>query len=233
MTQELHAAFACSTEVAPIRCVAGPSWLAPRPSSKPRSAWSSSAKEGPFVAPPAVRAAESLHAGPIEISEAPGELADGPLPAPPALPAESVRPLVRHEEITAALESVRALGARIQSEVASARRGALEASERDLIRLAVAIASRIVEREVAADASTLARWIASGVDSLTRDDDVYVAASPRVAAILDGVPGVPRIEVEPTLEGDRCEVRTRFGSVEVGARARIETLAAELLGEAP
>ncbi|MFO0611649.1 MAG: FliH/SctL family protein [Polyangiaceae bacterium] len=232
MTQELHVAFAAvSADGVPFRRAGAPSWLAPRPSSQPRSAWITggpmpAGEDGCLEEGGAIGVAIDLESAPPAL-DAPSER---PLPAAPMLPAEAAAP--RPAEPQAGLDALRALGGRLASEIASARRAALEASERDLVRLAVAIASRIVEREVTSDPATLSRWIHSGIDALTRDDDVCIVASPQAATMLAHVDGAPRVEIDSSFGADRFEVRTRFGSVDVGVRARLDTLVAELLGEA-
>lgn len=248
MTEELHGSLACMPEPFVGLRAAAPSWLAPRPTLQPRDAWVSVegaagssigavvGRRAPLVSSPSVEptapsfAPAPSVASPRGVSVLPGS-ADAALPRPAALPVMRAPEDGRHDALEAALDAARSLAAQMTTEIAAARRGALEASERDLLRLAVVIAERIVEREISRDPATLARWVASGIEALTRDDDVRVVASPRVAALLAGAPGAPRVDVDESFEGDRCEVRTRFGSVEVGLRARFETLVAELLGE--
>lgn len=183
----------------------------------------------PDAAPPGTATANAPETLAPHETSTPGES----LPPAPYAPAESDRAASPLDEQRWTVEELRRLIARAGAEIDGARRRALEASERDLVCLAMAIASRIVEREVATDPTTLARWIRSGVGALTRDDDTLVAVSPRIAALLGDVSGLPRVEADPALDDDRCEVRTRFGRVDVGARARVETLASELLAEAP
>lgn len=245
MSEELHAPLACSSEPFMAPRAAPPSWLAPRPTSQPRHAWAAVETAGALdlVVDQRVRLDPSTSAEPAAptvtgmASVAPpggASVVPGSVALDPALPRPAALPSTRsegEEALQAALAAVRDLAAQVTTEIAAARRAALEASERDLLRLAVAIAERIVEKEISRDAGLLARWVASGIDALTRDDDVRVVASPRVAALLVGAPGALRVDVDASFEGDRCEVRTRFGSVEVGLRARFETLVAELLGE--
>lgn len=249
MTQERIASLASGwSEPSSGLRPGAPSWLAPRPALEPRYAWleskpitggalAAASRAGVAVPTPLestaeVRADAGLSALPRHASSSPSSIIDAALPRPGALPSLRAPELgARDEALQAAVAAVQELAAQVTTEIASARRAALEASERDLVRLAIAIAERIVDREIVRDPHALARWVASGIEALTRDDDVRVVASPRVAALLTGAPGAPRVDVDASFEGDRCEVRTKFGSVDVGLRARFDTLGAELLGE--
>jgi hypothetical protein len=155
---------------------------------------------------------------------------------PSSLPAPSRRgiPFVgpdpaEIEHLHAALVEAIAVGLR-------ARREALVAAERDLVHLALAIAGKVVGREIAADPAVLAGWAREGIAALGDQDRLTVAISPDLALRLppdawalelDGIAPV----VDRALPPGGCEVRGSYGRVDAGLGPRLASVA-EVLEEA-
>jgi hypothetical protein len=144
---------------------------------------------------------------------------------PPPDPFEVLGPIV--EEVRAGLAAAR-------TSLEEARRDALRTSERQLVELAIAIAERVVGREVARDRTHVAAWAREGLEALAADDAVKVVVSSRVARALKSLedafgPGVsPEIVVDDRLNDTQCEVRGRWGRVDAGVRARLDAVVAAL-----
>ncbi len=232
-----------------------PSWLAP-PNSTPFSPlppygerpFGERAYEGGSVIPggrPAPSgAAPHAHVPAHAPGHAPAHVAaraPEPSLAPPpslqwghvgALP--SLRPLMslRPTQVPESTEVV-ALRASLDAALAAAtkaRQDILEASERDLVALALVVASRVVGRELRTDPTLVAAWVREGVAGLVGEDDVSVSVSPDMADALGQGAGVGyRLTVDPALGPLSCVVRGRYGRVDVGAEARLRLLA-EALG---
>lgn len=140
-------------------------------------------------------------------------------------------PVVDHSEalatLTAALEHARA-------SVESARREALDETEGELVRLAMAIAERIVGRELTMDPKILCGWARQGIEALGSVDSVKCVVSADVGAALEETAawapeGIElELVVDPTLPPRSCEVRGRYGRVDAGIEARLDGLARTL-----
>ncbi len=114
------------------------------------------------------------------------------------------------------------------------RREVLARSEGELVRLSLAIAERVVRRELATDPGLVARWAREAVEALTSRDDLVVAVSPDLANALPAdvwarALAVPfRLEVDPSLGTARCEVRAGAAIVDASADGRMAAVRAEL-----
>lgn len=207
-----------------------PSWIAPRPPIGRAGSSSRREPEGEGFAP---RPAEA-HAA-------------EPPPAPPPAAVESPPPLTEPEHDTDAapaserytppweveIASLRVALATVTAQLAHARREVLEASERELVTLAVAVAERIVGRELATDPSLVARWAKEGLDALVGDDAPIVAVAPDVAQRVpaetwaEALGGVPMV-VDASLAPGGCEVRGRLSRVDESAASRLTAITAAL-----
>lgn len=153
----------------------------------------------------------------------------GAMNADPSLvPYEVVAELEgRIEELSQGLEAARAT-------VADARREALEGSEREIVRLAMAVAERVIGRAFHHDPSAVADWVKEGIAALSQEDSVRVVVSPRVGEILQshsafsGVETAPDLVVDPRFDDTRCEIRGKYGRVDAGLEARLDAVAAAL-----
>lgn len=123
-------------------------------------------------------------------------------------------------------------------ELQALRRDLVRRSERDVADLAMAIARRIVMRELALDQDlllTMARValdrlgdVATASIHLHPDDYAAVAASRgAAAAVTSGV----EVLADPAVRRGGCVVQSEFGSVDVGAAAQIDELTHALFDE--
>jgi len=120
-------------------------------------------------------------------------------------------------------------------DIAGLRTGMLRASEHDVVRLAIAIAERIVRREVQTDRAlllTMARAAARklGDHSLVtismHPDDFLAVASSRRSASDDGP---VRLEASAGLLPGACVVQSSLGTIDVGVESQIREVVRGLL----
>jgi hypothetical protein len=113
---------------------------------------------------------------------------------------------------------------------AAARRRALDASEHDLVELAITIAQRVLAREISTDPAIVAAWARQGLDALAEKDEAVIAIAPELetlmpcAAWASAVGDAAEVIVDRSLPRFGCEVRGRFGRVDVGVEARVDTI---------
>jgi flagellar assembly protein FliH len=157
-----------------------------------------------------------------------------PEPAEPAPSIPDVRltmELVRVNEENVALRSKIA---ELATEMARLRRQILEASEPELVRLAVSIAERVVGRELEADPSLVVEWARDAVHALASKDEVVIALGRDVAQQVPpgawaSLPVEHRVQNDALLPPGAVEVRSAEGVVAAGADARLAAVA-QVLG---
>lgn len=206
-----------------------PDWTKPRaPRRAARPSWIGGVCPRAPSAAPAPPAAEEPVAAPVVASIAPTSSTGRVVTSISILPVASLRPdpSERIVELEAALDGARAEVARLARELAAVRARILEESEPELVRLAVAIAERVVGRELAADPPPWERWIEEGIAALPGRRDPVVAVAPDVRTALGGE---ARVVVDAALAPGTCEVREGTSSVEIGARVRLAALS-DVLG---
>lgn len=144
---------------------------------------------------------------------------------PPVIADKCTECELAHLEAEAAKNSAR----EAEERLASVRRSVLIECEGELVRLALAVAERIVGRELSADPSLVASWAREAIDSLEGAGTTTVAASPDVAAsIPDADFGAP-MTIDESLPPGTCEARSGHGRAKVSADARLAAVA-EALG---
>lgn len=115
--------------------------------------------------------------------------------------------------------------------VGALRRAVLEASEGELVRLSLVVAERIVHHEVSIAPAVVGRWARVCVDALGAGDAYSLSVSPELEQLVPpsawtDAHGVARQPlVDGALSGLSCRVRTEFGNIEVGLRARLAAVA--------
>jgi flagellar assembly protein FliH len=148
-------------------------------------------------------------------------------------PRASVIPQViqttREVELDGEVDALRREVARLARELAAARARVLEESEPEIVRLAVAVATRVVGRELAQEPSTIVGWIKDGIAVLPQRDEVIVAVAPDIAAAMPAEEiaaglGSAKVIVDSTLRPGSCEVREGASTVEVSADARLAAI---------
>jgi flagellar assembly protein FliH len=202
--------------------------------------------------PPSAPARELLDDGAAAVAP-PGEGDSDPPPAsveeeePPRveaiLPPPSDRPLAvcapPEPEASEECEALRAALVHAISAGVRARRHALVAAERDLVELATAMARQIIARELATAPALVVSWAREGVAALGQQDQVVVAVAPDVAALVpadawaSALDGLATLVVDRSLPPQGCEVRGRYGRVDVGVEARLASVIDALGGPRP
>jgi flagellar biosynthesis/type III secretory pathway protein FliH len=118
--------------------------------------------------------------------------------------------------------------------MARLRREVLEASEPELVNLAMAIAERVVARELSTDPTLFVRWAREAIQALAAKDEVVIALARDVAQQVPpdawhGVEVPNRRTIDPQLAPGTIEVRAPEGAVADGGPARLASVA-EALG---
>jgi hypothetical protein len=195
---------------------ATPSWLAPPLESSTfpvARAVMPAAEVAPIHSAPPLRIVPSPAAGPSE-SDSPAE------PPYPDLRDENATLIARLERATAAVGQI--------------RRGILEASEGEMVRLACAVAERIARRELTVDPTIVLGWVREASEALAASDSLTLVVSPDLAATVDevalrkSVSSTATLEIDASLGPMRCEIRTRVARVDASLEARLAAVAEEL-----
>jgi len=122
-------------------------------------------------------------------------------------------------------------------DIASLRPGLFRRTERDIVKLAIAIAERIVHREVGRDRDLLLAMARAAIDQLgdrvvaivhLNPEDVEAVAAERDPSGADPV----KIAADPTLPRGGCRIESAFGQIDTGIDAQIQELTRSLLGPA-
>lgn len=123
-------------------------------------------------------------------------------------------------------------------EVSSLRTSMIRKTERELVRLAIAIAERVVRREITFDRELLLGMARVAIDRL---GDAVVAVvhlhpsdyAATTSARINGSPLPTSIKVvsDPMVSRGGCIVRSEFGCVDLGLDAQVEELSRALLGD--
>jgi flagellar biosynthesis/type III secretory pathway protein FliH len=117
--------------------------------------------------------------------------------------------------------------------MAGLRRQVLEASEGELVELALAIAERVILREVQADSSILVGMARDAIETLAAKDEVVIAVARDVPARVpagawDAVGVEHTVQVDPQLAPGGVEVRTPQGIIAATPEARLNAVAQAL-----
>jgi flagellar assembly protein FliH len=119
--------------------------------------------------------------------------------------------------------------------IAALRTGLLRRSEQDVVRLAIAIAERIIHREVQLDRevilvaarAAIARLGAAAVVTVHVNPDDLAAMAPRLE--IQGANGPIRLEADAAVPPGGCVVASTLGDVDATIEAQIQELRAALL----
>jgi flagellar assembly protein FliH len=145
---------------------------------------------------------------------------------PQSLIIQSARELELEGEARALREEL----ARLALLLSSVRARVLEENEPDVVRLAVAVASRVVGRELAADPTLMVGWIRDGLEALSGRDEVVVAVAPDIGEAIpleavSSTTATTRIVVDAALRPGTCELREGGTLVPIGASDRMAAVA--------
>jgi flagellar assembly protein FliH len=127
------------------------------------------------------------------------------------------------------METLRKALAETMSECVRLRRQILTEAEPELVELAIAIAERVVGRELRVDPSFVYAQVKEGISLLASKEPISLAISP---ALADQIPVetweaqcAVAVQVDPNLVHSSVEVRSGLGRVDVGTSARILAVA--------
>jgi flagellar assembly protein FliH len=122
-------------------------------------------------------------------------------------------------------------------ELGTLRAGLMHKSERELVRLAVAIATRVIHREISLDRELLLAMARVAVDRLgdvtsatiyLHPEDFAATASARGGAFSTGM---VRVMADPAVHRGGCLVESNFGQIDLGIGAQVDEIANALLGD--
>jgi flagellar assembly protein FliH len=131
---------------------------------------------------------------------------------------------------------VRRLVATIE-EISSLRAGMMRTTERELVRLAVAMAERIVRREVDVDAELLNAMARVAIDRLGENVAATIHLNPAdyesMMAARQGkaFEGAVQVVADPQVGRGGCLVKSAFGVVDAGIDTQIREMSQALLGD--
>jgi len=131
--------------------------------------------------------------------------------------------------------SLRRLAETIE-EMASMRADLLRRSERELVRLAVSIAERVIRREITLDPSLVAAMAKVAVEQLGDRASATIRLHPNdhaafmVAANGTPFPGPVEIVPDPAVTRGGCVVRSDFGQMDLDVSSQVLEISRALLG---
>lgn len=194
---------------------------------------------------PAVLADEPIDAA---VDEAPSEVPEMMVTAAVhlALVEAHAELVARHESLVtehAALAARRQELAKANDALAlaveTARERVLAESVPEIVRLASAVATRVVGGELLTDPAIVVGWVREALAALGDRDDVSVAVAPDVAASIpsdewaDILGSAPAPAVDASLAPGAITVRAGASTVQLSAAARFAAVAADLHADAP
>ena len=210
-----------------------PSWLAPPPDPTPLALrWTNRPGGESEPPPPSTSTLAALSYAPApRIDFGDGDEMDLPPPSVrlvvPTGPSEAdLAKLAIVAELEKAVFAARSV-------VEEARREALATTEKDIVKLAIAIAERVLIREVQIDPRLVVAWAREGVETLGATDEVTIILAPEVVEALaageDGAAAsLGHVIADARLTRSECRVKTKFGSVDEGLRSRLDSVVAAL-----
>ncbi|MGE3707701.1 MAG: FliH/SctL family protein, partial [Vicinamibacterales bacterium] len=142
------------------------------------------------------------------------------------------------EMATRQLAALRERLGRTLDELASLREDLTYRTERQVVDLALAVAARILHREVSLDRELLLVMARIAIDRLGDVTTATVRLHPEDEAAArggrDGWPGGSvSIVADPSIRPGACLIQTSQGVLEVGVDAQLKELATALLGDGP
>ena len=172
---------------------------------------------------------------------------------PPSVPAPAIDPVVIAEQqayargvidgqqaaaadATARLDAMAAELATAIRDLAAVRGDLMRRAERDLVRLALAMAERVLHREVTHDRDRLVAMARLAIDRLGENVAVRLQLNPadleaiRTAGALD-VGKTVEVIADAAIARGGCLVTSAFGTIEVGIEAQVREMTRELLGD--
>ncbi len=156
-------------------------------------------------------------------------------PPPPAIPyaPDGWLPPDAAEALEQRMRELEAELGWVATELARVRTEVLLESEPELVRLALAVAEKVVGHAVEVSPGLVAEWASEGIAALASKDGVVVAIGGGLAEhAFEAVRASgAAIVVDETLERYGCEVRGRFARVRASASERLQRVAEALQEE--
>lgn len=119
-------------------------------------------------------------------------------------------------------------------ELQSLRAEMIHKTERQVVQLSIAMARRIVHREITLDTELLTAMARVALDRLGESANATIRLHPDDYAATVGAQtqdaGVVRVVADPMVRRGGCMVHSEFGLIDVSADAQIQELATALLG---
>ena len=140
--------------------------------------------------------------------------------------------------------SVQSLSA-CMDQLAKLRSEALRAGEGECLRLALALAARMLHRQLASDEQEWMRdALAAGLEDLPARHGIRVCVNPEVATVIEGhldaalqsmedAPSRPIIHPDPSLRLGSCRIECQGTIIDVGLQGAWERVVNHLLRQAP
>jgi flagellar biosynthesis/type III secretory pathway protein FliH len=122
-------------------------------------------------------------------------------------------------------------------EVAALRADLLRRSERDLVRVALVIAERVLHREVSLDRELILAMAHIAIDRLGNRASATIRLHPADHAALMAVPrtqpftGAVEIVADPSVSRGGCLVQSDFGLIDLGVEAQLKEVSRAMLGD--
>jgi flagellar assembly protein FliH len=122
-------------------------------------------------------------------------------------------------------------------EVAALRADLLHRSERDLVRVALLIAERVLHREVSLDRELILAMAHIAIDRLGNRASATIRLHPSDHAALMAVPrsqpftGAVEIVADPSVSRGGCLVQSDFGLIDLGVEAQLKEVSRAMLGD--
>ncbi len=206
-----------------------PSWMAPKGQVEPAlTSWAVPPRDRGSITNPRAYEAVARSAHPrISVMPDGGAELGSKMPPPPGVPGEYRDSTAALKDFSAEIQEVTETA---RQSLLDARREALETSEREIVKLALAVAERVIGRELQANAEVVTRWVREGIDALGATDQTTCVVSPKVAEILMNAErfrmesNPPEVIVDATLDGYACEVRGKYGRVDMGLESRLDAV---------
>ena len=131
-------------------------------------------------------------------------------------------------EMSAAAIRVRGQVQRALDEFAAARQVYFAEIEGQVVRLALAIAARVLHRETQMDALVMAGAVRVALDKLADNSGVLLRAAVADVAswqkLLAASDDPPRVVGDVSLERGECAIETTMGTVELGVQTQLEEI---------
>lgn len=130
--------------------------------------------------------------------------------------------------------------ASIAQQLAAARKSARQEAEEPMVRLAIAIARRILHREIATDPTAILGLVRSGIERLNLRETYRLRLAPGDAQIVIdnrqdmGLPGAIEIVADPALSPGSAIFETARGELDVSGHTQLDEIErgfADLIGK--